>query len=297
MARMSGKTVVTKARRIALRPATCAVAATALACVCALVFRTALQSRYWAWRIEHTTDLEQQNLYVGALCSAGDAARWGIAALLASDDVEVRQYGVLVLHHVRTSWACQRLVEALKDSDTDIKRLAAVGLGIHADDTVVPALAALYRGGDDATAEAACIALEHLGTQRAVAAAQELASEPGSPARRAALIDTLAGIDAPECIPALLILLSDQRPCSRPARADEAARRVLGGLLAQGEVLPVSLTPATQPAATTLAERAAAALAQITGLRPPFSSDAPTAEQHGARQAWEDWWRRHESGQ
>ncbi len=265
-------------------------------CLAALVLRTPIQARYWAWRIERADSLAVRDACLGALCSAGDAGRWGVAALLDSEEAELRQYGVLVLHHLRTAWAREQLLERLVDPDPDIQRLAAVGLAIQGDEAVIPALKWLYRTGDANAAASACVAFEYLGTPEAVATLNELAAEPGDPARRAALVDALAGIGTAECVPGLLSLLSDDRLCDVPLRSDVMAQRALGFLQGEGYALKPSSRPTTAESPRTIAERAAAALVRITELRVPFSSSATAEQRAQAEQAWAAWYENQQSG-
>lgn len=265
------------------------IAITAAACLVALGFRTSIRSRYWAWCLARAANPTERSAHLSALCNAGDAGRWGTGALLRHEDAEVRQYGVLALHHVRSDWARERLLERLTDPDSSVQRLAAVGLAIHGDDGVIPELRRLYRTGDVSAASTACAALEYLATPAAIAAANELAAEPADAARRAALVDTLDAIGEPECVPALISLLSDHRVCDVPLRRDETARRVLSGLLAEGYPLVSSSMPTTAASPRTIAERAAAALARITGQDVPFASDATEEERSAAERQWADW--------
>jgi hypothetical protein len=271
------------------RLAIAAVVLTATACVAALVFRTPLQSRIWAYRLAHATTPAERAAYLGPLCNAGERARWGIAALLADRMPDVRQYGALALQHVKTDWARQRLLALLRDPDEPVRRLAAVGLAIQFDERVIPTLKQYYETGDDDSAAAACLALERLGTPAAVAALAESAPRPADVARRADLIDALEGIGTPACVPALIALLSDDRPCDLPPRSEELTARALQGLAAAGYPRQPASLPTTGPRPHTVAERAAAALAQITGLDLPFSSDAPDEERAAAIRQWTQW--------
>ena len=280
-------------RRRPPRLALVAIALTATACATALVFRTSLRSRLWAYRVEHAATAAQRAVYVGALCNAGDQGRWGVAALLASADADVRQYGVLVLQHVRSDWARQRLLDVLIDPDETVRRLAAVGLAIQRDELVIPALKGLYQAGDESSAVAACLALERLGTRAAIVALGELALEPADVDRRAALIDALDGIGTPECVPTLLHLLSDHRACDVPPRSEETTRRALGALVAAGVPVAPSSPPTSGPQPHTVAERAALVLNLITHLDVPFSSAAPAEERSAAERQWTEWTERH----
>ena len=275
------------------RAASCAVALTVAACLTALVFRTPIRSRYWAWRVVHADSPTQRSVLIGALCAAGDGGRWGTDVLLKHAAGEVRQYGVLVLQHVKTEWARARLLERLGDLDPDVQRLAAVGLAMHHDDAVIPALQSLYRTGDQSSAHAACWAFEYLGTQAAIAAMSDLARDPAEPPRRAALVDALAGVGVPDCVPALLTLLSDERECARPLRLTEMAGRALAGLQGEGRVSPAASLPTAGPVPGTIAERAAAALARITGLDPPFTPDLSAEHRDQAKNQWRAWYAEH----
>lgn len=267
-----------------------AVALTAAACVAALVFRGPLSGRYWAWQIARGAPTGRCEAYVRALCQAGPDARWGVAALLADQDACVRQFGVLILHHVHAPWAAEWLFDRLTDEDANVRLLAAAGLARRGDERVIPALKWNYRTGDAAAATDVGLAFELLGTPAAVTALGELSLERADSAHRAALVDALEGIGTPACVPPLLSLLSDQRVCPGPRRADELARGVLTALAAQGLVVAPTSAPASGPAAATVAERAAAALARITGVHVLFASADPAGRQAEARAQWAAWY-------
>lgn len=277
-------------RRRRPRFAILTIALTVAACLAALAFRTPLRSRYWAWRIEHAGDVMERAVYLGALCNAGNQGRWGTSVLVRHADPAVRQYGVLVLQHVRVPWARALLLEGLTDRDPSVQRLAALGLAMHGDNAVVPSLKWLYETGDAASANAACLAFERLGTPDAVAALDELTLAPADVARRAALIDALGEIGTVECVPALLRLLSDHRTCDVPSRADGMAQRALAGLQAEGYALAPASRPTTTTSVQTVAERAAAALARISGVNTPFSSAAPEEQRLAAEREWTEWY-------
>ena len=142
--------------------------------------------------------------------------------------------------------------------------------------------------------------LERLGAPGAVAALTVLAAQPGSVAHRAALVDALAAVGTRDCVVPLLGLLSDHRPCEVATRADRLLER-LAPLVAEsgfGEIPPPepASRPATEPASHTIAERAAAALARITGLDPPFASDMLPEQREDAARVWRDWLAGHRDG-
>jgi hypothetical protein len=170
-------------------------------------------------------------------------------------------------------------------------------LAIHGQDAVIPALKQLYQAEDAESGRTACLALERLGTPAAIAALGELALEPADVGRRAALVDALAGIGRTECGPALLGLLDDHRVCDQPPSRDELSPRLTQELAAQGHRLGPASQPAGELSGQTIAERAAAALAHLTGLQPAFSSAAPEPQRAAARQRWADWLSNHDRGQ
>jgi len=276
-----------------------AIALTLTACLAALLLRTPLRSRYWAWQVTHASYLEQQTVPLANLCNAGDAGRWGISVLLSHENGEIRQFGVLVLQHVRSEWSRRRLLDLLEDPSEAVRELAALGLAIHDDPAITPELERLYTEGDTASGVAACLALERLATAQAVSALTRLVARPADVTRRAALVDALAAIGTPECVPPLLELLRDQRPCKTRPRSERWLERLASlaaeGVFAHTPVHEPTTHPSTAAAPETIAERAAAALARITGLSPPFASDLPREQQADAERIWRQWAATHAS--
>jgi hypothetical protein len=255
-----------------------AIAVTLLACIAALWYRAPLRGRYWAGQLARSDSPQRRAALLAALCNLGSDARWGVQVLLDEPDAATRQLGVIALQHIDAPWARARLVALLDSADeSELQRLAALGLARHGDDQVIPTLLWLYRTGESDSARLACLALERLGTPAAVAALFELAAEPADAARRSALVDALATLDRPAAVPALLRLLEDERPLVTPTLADETRQRVLADLVAEGSLPPVTAAPATAPAERSIAAHAAAALARITGRHP------------SAAESWDEW--------
>lgn len=275
--------------RSGYRTGTVMIALTALACLIALAYRTEIRSRVWAVQLIRATTINERAIPLTMLCNAREKAWWGARTLLAHENEEVRQYGVLVLQYIRTPQARARLLTLLEDESNAVRELAALGLAMHGDDAVVPALTHSFVLGAEKTAGAACLTLERLGSPAAVRALSELAAGPLESDRAAMLIDALAGIGTSSCAAGLLPLLDDHRPSAAPSRAE----RMLAKLrpIFHGEDL--ALLEAPEPHATvlpgTIAERAAAALARITGLDPQFSSQASEEERAAAIRSWEAW--------
>ncbi len=269
------------------------IGVTLAACLAALVFRTPLRSRYWAWQVVRASRIEQRAAPLTCLCNAGDGGRWGTEILLTHPDAEIRQFGVLVLQHVPSDWSRRRLLQMLEDSGETVREMAALGLAIHGNGTAIPEIKRLYMEGDTSAASAACLALERLATPDAVAALSALARQPADVARRAALVDALAGTGTAQCAGPLLDLLSDHRPCDIQTRADRMLERFAPLAAERGFIEPPLEEPSSQSnagtAARTVAERAAAALSRITGLSPPFASDLSDEQREEAARVWRDW--------
>lgn len=278
--------------RRASRLAVVLIAVTALACIGVLVFRTQIQSRYWAARViapRHATD---QPAYLTRLCNAGDNGRWGTQTLLAHADPAVRQQGVIVLHHVRSAWSRGRLTELLADPDAGVAELAALGLAIHGDERVIPTLRNLFLHGGTDAARAACIALGRLATPSAVAVLNELIDPQRDAHRATALVDAFDDLDAPAAVPGLLRLLDDDRPCPRPARRELLSADLLRNLAGAAEPLPLPLSGHADAgeSGATISERAAETLGRITGIQTPWSTTMPAEARAAARAAWQAWY-------
>ena len=255
-------------------------------CISVLLFRSQLQNRWWAWKIAHATSPTERAAALTMLCNTADAGRWGLGTLLADPRPEIRQYGVIALQSATTAWARDRLATALGDPDPDVRQLAAFGLARLHDDRVIPQLRAMYTSGSDVSAAAACLVLQRMGTPASTATLAALANVPATPPRRAALIDALESVGSTSAARALLTLLDDPRPCDAPPPGARIMRKLAPLLAARG--LTAASAPASRPAHT-VAERAALALARITGLRPGFSSDLPEPRRHAAAGAWRAW--------
>ncbi|MFQ5807939.1 MAG: hypothetical protein ACE5I3_15955, partial [Phycisphaerae bacterium] len=116
---------------------------------------------------------------------------------------------------------------------------------------------------------------------------------PADVGRRAALVDALAGIGTANCAEPLLGLLNDHRSCGVQTRSARLLERIAplaarGGLVETPLAEPTS-RPLAESSVQTIAERAAAALARITRLRPPFASALPDAQRADAERVWRDW--------
>lgn len=278
-----------KGKRLAIAMIT----VTALACAAALWLRTPIRARYWASqvvRLVSPAEQEQRAAYMQALCNAGDAGRWGTSILLGHSDSEIRSLGAVVLHSNDSPWARRRLAALLNDADSAVRELAALGLAVHGDDSIIPQLRAMYSSQDTISVRTACIALERLATPAAIAALIELAQLPAPAESRAMLIDGLDGIGSAACVAPLVFLLTDHRATQTPRRALQLAAGALAefGKLPEGAGFAASGLADDLPGGT-VAERAAAALGRITERTPDFSSDLPEPRRLEAARIWTTW--------
>jgi hypothetical protein len=287
---MDGKKGPNATRSTVYRPGVLILAVTLAACVLAIIFRTPLRARFWAWQIIHANRVEDRAAPLTLLCNTGDPGWWGTEALLTHSNAEIRQFGIVVLQHVPSDWARRRLLEMLADPSAAVAELAALGLAIHGDASAIPELERLFRAGDAGTVSAVAVALERLGGPEAVAALAELATEPADAGRRAALVDALT---ATSCTGPLLEFLNDHRSCDVPLRADRLVERFLPLAAEHGLIPAPADEPTSRPSSNsrprTVAERAAAGLARITGLDPPFASTLPADQRAHAEQVWRQW--------
>ncbi len=275
-------------RRRSLSVAHWAIILTTVACAAALVFRTPLRARYWAWRLSRATSLAERSTYLTTLCQLGPAGRWGVSALLDDSRADVRQYGVLVLQHLGTDWAREKLLEAASDADSGVCGLAALALAQRGDDAAVPVLKWLYQTGDESAAATACAGLARLSSLEAITALNELTLEPKEARQRSALVDALGAVGRPDCVPGLVNLLGDEREYSVPPSV-LLGPELLAELEAAGYRPSVAPQPTTR-VAVTIAHRAAAALGRITGLALPCES---AEERRSAAEQWSAWYVRH----
>lgn len=266
---------------------------TAAACAAALVFRTPIRSLLWAREVTSAKTAREQAAALTHLCNAGDAGRWGTDSLLGSDDPAVRQLGVIVLQHIRSEWSRLRLIELLNDPSKSTADLAALGLAIHGDVSVIPRIKRLYLEGNDGSASAACLALERIGARESKAALVELAAAPAGAERRSRLVEALGSAGGTEGARGLLCLLDDHRAVDGQSRTsrllDQFSALAAANGLAPVPESGVASRPASDDQHGTVAERAAVALGRITGLSPQFSSSASPQVRADAVRAWTAW--------
>lgn len=263
---------------------------TLVACLAALWWRVPLLSLHWARVIATTESSAEQARYLAALCNAGSDGAWGVARLGSAPRADLRQCAAIALQRIHTDWGRAELLRLLGDADADVRAMAALGLAVHGDDRLIPALVAKFENGGADELDAAAAALARIGTPPAVDALLRLAAQPGTAAQRAALIDSLDELREPRGVPLLLEMLDDQRSCAAERRAERRAWRSVD-LGATAAAAAGVLAPAPELGAdqTTIAARAADALGRITGIpaRPPGVS--PGSIDDETRAVWRGW--------
>lgn len=266
-----------------------AIVLTALVCLTALFYRTEIRSRFWAAQLIQANTPEDRTVPLTLLCNAGNEAWWGVSTLLDHPDDEVRQFGVLVLQHMQTSRAREKLLALLQDQNRTVREMAALGLALRGEDCVIPALSDMVEQGDCDAAESACVALERMGTHAAVDALCVLSRKKLPSDHMAAIIDALTGIGTPACAAGLLPLLADHRECAARDRSERILEELGPIIQAHGLPLAPNSTTTSAPTAGTIAERAAEGLGRISGLRPPFQSMLSEQERSAAIRIWSEW--------
>lgn len=258
-----------------------------LLCVAAFALRDELRGRYWAGRVVSAANVEERAAALDRVCRLGDSGRWGIEYLLAQEDGELRQFGYLALHSCAGEWVKERFYEGLADGHPYVREFAALGVAQRTAAGDVDRLEVLIRrGGAVPLIRGSSAALERMGDPEALAALHRLARESLGEEATAAVIDALATLASPESVPVLLERLADQRVCATPPRYEALALDAALAMTASPDV-------EAQSAMRTIADRAGAALARITGI-PTVSPGATDSEPVPAGPAaWRAWWNDH----
>jgi len=267
-----------------------AVAITAAACIAALLFRGPLLARYWAFRVMRAETPLLRARCLEVLCALAPSAHWAVTALLNSENPADRRDAAEVLRDMPGAWARERLLELLRDPDDMIREAAEEALIIRHESEVIPTLKSYYQCADIDVALRACDLLVSLRTPEAVRVLTELTYEEADADRRVGLVDALKYVGTPACVPGLLRLLEDDRVSDQPSLVERKVLRAFGRIRADARVPALATLATSAPRRQTIAERAAAALGQITGLELPFRSDAPEPERREYHRRWEEWY-------
>ncbi|QOJ14967.1 MAG: HEAT repeat domain-containing protein [Planctomycetia bacterium] len=271
------------------------IATTLALCAIALAFRNDIRGRYWAHRASQSNDLSERAYYLNLLIAAGESGAWGVGALARDSRVQNRELAALVLQTRRSPWAREILFRLLVDAEPSVRDLAILALATIRDPGAIDPLMAMYSSDDSEAAlraRTACAGLQRMGGFPALQALSRLVEVNASAAARGALVDALLDVGGTAAVADLLKFLDDHRECSLPSFEERMAMEVLRG--AGSEQLGFfSAQPdasASQPTqVTTVAERAARALGEITGRKPPFASAGSEAERRAAIEEWLTW--------
>lgn len=226
-----------------------------------VVFRREIRVRWWGYRLAATTDVGERTRYLGLLTTEPERAAPVARRLLAAEDAATRSFGVALALRVPGSAGDEMLKQALHDPDSAVRQGAIIGFSIRRTPEVTPTLRKLADDADLEVALSATAALSTAGGPEALAALGELARHHPQPGVRAQAISSLAELDAPEVVPALIDCLADDAVFAGLTATERDA------LDALQHVAPQLSGAAEMPrdAGRTNGERAAVALHAVTG--------------------------------
>jgi HEAT repeat protein len=144
---------------------------------------------------------------VKGLASLGEAALPRLKALASAPDPDQRWWAVRTLAALKHPEIAFQLREALLDPDEAVRQCAALGLTLHPEPGVVPALVGALQSGDQLLAYLAGNALVTTGAAAVPALMEVLQSGPAAGRLEAAR--ALATIADPRAIPALYQSLNE----------------------------------------------------------------------------------------
>ncbi|RMF70641.1 MAG: hypothetical protein D6744_19135 [Planctomycetota bacterium] len=274
-------------QRSSYRPHAFVILAVAGVCAAALVLKAPYQADRAARLLIATDDDAARAAYFDQIAAAGERGRWGISRLLRAQRAEDRQFGVLAAQPLRSEWSRNALLEALLDRDPVVAETAAVALAARDLRAALPRLREMFQSRDPRAVRAACVALAVSSADISTAELSAWADQAGTPMQCAAIIDAAEGVGDRAAGRILLGFLDDDRVCIAPTRTERLARLVpLAALAPYGSLADAEPVREEKPPPT-IAERAADALARITGFDIPFRSDFTESERHAARRVWE----------
>ncbi|GAF96143.1 unnamed protein product, partial [marine sediment metagenome] len=131
----------------------------------AILSRNTIRAYWWVYRLSTEESPNARLRYFHQLASLGDRAVPAISDLLSSDDVGLRSFGVGVLHHAPGERGFELLLDACRDGDLDISRLAIRGLAVRGDERSVKGLTAIADDVDERRAMIVAAALCDIGSE------------------------------------------------------------------------------------------------------------------------------------
>lgn len=257
----------------------------------AILSRNVIRAHWWAHRLAVVESPDERLAYFRRLTSLGETAVPAVSRLLSSDDAGLRSLAVGVLHHAPGDRASNLLLQAGRDTDPDVARLAIQGLAIRRDHKAAQSLASIAASGDQRRAIMATAALGNVGSTAAQQVLIDLLQFSPHAGVRIEAIEGLANLQARGAVRYLIDALDDEAVFEgmtesgiMASRALEAARSNLA--LPPGSFEGQSLDVEKRHVVWRCADRA---LRIITGHSPgPNKPDAN--DRSVVAKAWRDWW-------
>lgn len=172
-----------------------------------------------------------------SLAQMGPAATSALGSALQSPAVEVRKLAVMALHRMKGSYGIRELAQALRDSDSQVRGLAVIGLGEKAGRDMVPQVTELLRLDPDAEVRSyAATALATMGRSSAIQPLLDALQYPGADVRIAA-ISELGALQDRQAEEPLIALLGDSDARVRAAAVIALANFCNYGIAAADKAL------------------------------------------------------------
>jgi HEAT repeat protein len=256
----------------------------------AILSRNVIRAHWWAHRLAVVESPDERLAYFRRLTNLGETAVPAVSRLLSSDDAGLRSLVVGVLHHAPGDRASNLLLQAARDTDPDVVRLAIQGLAIRRDQKTAQSLASIAASADQRKAMMATAALGNVGSGAAQQALIDLLQSSPHTGVRIEAIDALANLQAQDAVRHLIGALDDEAVFEGLTESDIMASRVF-----EAAQSSLALPPGSVQGASVHTERrhvvwecAHRALQLITGYTPgsdkPDASDRPVVAK-----AWHDW--------
>jgi len=260
----------------------------------AMFYRMEIRAYWWAYRLAHATSIQDRIYYFSCLASIGDSMTGAVGSLLKNPSVDVRRQGAALLLRCRNDPAKALLLQAIHDTDREVRESAALGLALHYDQAALPELLRLVQSDDESAALAAVVALERIGGDEAAEALTQIVRGPSSPQMIAQAVDSLGLLGWRPSVPVLIDRLADDRPLTtRPVadrKAQQAIQHVQGELMRKLGVDPAAIDTSTKEFISDLAARA---LQRITGESFGFCSSDPPERRDAVIRLYRQWWEGH----
>ncbi len=225
------------------------------------------------------------------LVNLGPSAVPAVSKLLASEDPGLRSFAVGVLHHARCDRATALLLQACRDEDIDVARLAIQGIALRGDEQAVRSLASIAISGEQHRAMMATAALADTGSSQAEQVLVDLLQLSREIGVRIEAIEGLANLQTPKAIEPLINLLDDDSVYEGVTEQETMASRVFEAVRSQDAqsldgIEDQALVVEEHHVVWKCADRA---LRTITGYTPELVETEATDRLTLAR-AWRDWW-------